>query len=122
MTRALCLILLALSASSCAVQPPRYRLTSARPHKDLLVFTVYVERSTDSDEYADIATQELSSFLSEHLTRGSKDFPLYEARFDFLVPSSERYRRTAMVQFRLGGVSNLDTDLSPRVSLYPTHL
>ncbi len=109
LTLAFCLMLIVTSCHS----PTVYWVNSWRAHKDVVVYTVFVERELEAEMYERIAREKLSTWT------GNDDAPpLYEARFDFLVPAGNRYHKVARVQIITDDVQTVDADSRVRVILY----
>ena len=80
-----------------------------------------MSEATVPERYEEIAVKELREFLSAHLTEHSRETPLYEVRFEFLVTteSGQSFQKVATVQFLHPSVPTVDNPLSPRVVVYP---
>lgn len=110
--------LLLLLTAGCH-SPLDYRVNSHRPHKDVLVYRVFLDRPAELQEYERISASELQDFVRQHRTLETSEIPLYEARFEFMKPVGEKsFQRVATVQFHLSNVSTLDTLPPPRVVLH----
>jgi hypothetical protein len=90
--------------TSCSTFP-QYYLRFEQPHKDVARIVVHVPTRLDATGYRRIVETELQRVFE---ACGTPALPIYEVRFDFVVPTdeSQREEKVATYSWTMSGVAS----------------